>query len=81
MPTRLSIDFEHASRTWWQSGGQELWEALAGDSDASQVVVEDSIAESWLAQAEGIPGWNAGPEFAPRPVTSAPVPDDEPVEY
>ena len=81
MPTRLSIDFEHTSRSWWNSGGQELWEGLAGESDAPRVVVEDSIAASWLAQAERIPGWSAGPDFAPHPVASTAVPDDEPVEY
>ena len=81
MPTRLSIDYEHASRSWWRNGGSELWEGLTGDPEAGQVVLEESIAASWLAQAERIPGWSAGPDFAPHPVVREEVPDDEPVEY
>ena len=81
MPTRLSVDFEHPSRTWWESGGQELWDGLAGEPGANRIFVEDSIAASWLAQAERIPGWSDGPGFAPHPVTSQPVADDEEAEY
>lgn len=25
---KLSVDFEHVSRTWWEAGGQDLWEGL-----------------------------------------------------
>ena len=50
--TRLAIDFEFASRIWWESGGQDLWDALAEDFDGSRVIVDDDLASSWLVQAE-----------------------------
>ena len=37
MLVRLKIDFEHPSRVWWESGGQELWEGAAEGFDATQV--------------------------------------------
>ncbi len=75
--TRLGIDFEHASRTWWESGGSDLWEALTGEPDASSVVVDDDLAASWLGQAEQLPGWSGGPEFAPHPIRAATLSEDE----
>jgi hypothetical protein len=65
---RLAIDFEFPSRVWWESGGQELWEALAEGFDGSGVILDDDLATSWLAQAEQIRGWSAGPDYAPHPV-------------
>jgi hypothetical protein len=29
---------------------------------------EESIARSWLLEAERIPGWTGGPEYAPSPI-------------
>jgi hypothetical protein len=74
---KLAIDFEFSSRTWWDSGGQELWEALGEGFDGSSVVVDDDLAASWLAQARAITGWDDGPEFAPHPVRSSPLADDD----
>ncbi len=75
---KLAIDFEHPSRLWWESGGQELWDGIAQDSGESSVVVEEAIAHSWLAQAAALPGWDgAGHEYAPHPVRSEPAdPED-----
>ena len=76
---RLSIDFENTARHWWDSGGRELWESLLDEPDAGNVVVDEAIARSWLAQAAGIAGWDEGPEFAPHPVRPSDVADDEDV--
>jgi hypothetical protein len=76
---RLSIDFENPAEQWWECGGRDLWESLAEEADASAVVVEDSIARSWLTQAAAIPGWDDGPEYAPHPVCTSDVADDEDV--
>jgi hypothetical protein len=75
---KLSIDFEHASRTWWEAGGQSLWESIVEELGASSVVLDDDIAHSWLAQAQQIPGWSAGPEFAPHPIAARSLSDDDP---
>jgi len=74
---RLAIDFEFSSRTWWENGGQELWEAVTEGFDGSGVVVDDDLAESWLIQARGVPGWDEGPEYAPHPVRIAEVDEDD----
>jgi hypothetical protein len=73
---KLSIDHEFPSRTWWQSGGQGLWDAIS--DGLGSVVLEDDIGRSWLAQASALPGWNEGPEYAPHPIASSPVGEDEP---
>jgi hypothetical protein len=73
---RLAIDYEHAARTWWEKGGQELWDGITEGFDGSSVVLDDALAESWLAEARRIPGWDDGPEYAPNPVIAAPV-DEE----
>jgi hypothetical protein len=74
---KLSVDFEHASRTWWESGGRELWEGITGDGE-SGVVLDDDLAESWLREARKVPGWDDGPDYAPHPIAVSPVaPDDE----
>jgi hypothetical protein len=75
---RLSVDFEHASRLWWESGGQELWEGIADALDGHAVVLDDTVAESWLEQARQIPGWDSGHEYAPHPIASRPVGEDDP---
>jgi hypothetical protein len=77
MLVRLAIDFENPCKQWWDEGGRELWEGVAEAPDASQVIVDEALANSWLSQASAIPGWNDGPEFAPHPVCTRPVNDDE----
>jgi len=74
---RLAIDFEFPSRDWWQRGGQQLWEGIAETPDAPKVVVDDDLAESWLAQAARIDGWNDGPEYAPHPVRAVALAEDD----
>ena len=63
---RLAIDYEFSSREWWESGGRDLWEAIA--EEAGAVVLDDHVAESWLADAALLPGWDDGHEFAPHPI-------------
>jgi hypothetical protein len=75
---RLSIDHEFRSRTWWESGGRALWEAIAEELGGSSVVLEDDVAQSWLQQAGRIPGWNDGHEYAPHPIATSPVGEDDP---
>ena len=74
---KLAIDFEHPSRTWWEKGGQELWDGITEGFDGNSVVVDEAIAASWLAHARQIPGWEGGPEYAPHPITVSPVNEDE----
>jgi len=74
---RLAIDFEHPDRTWWEAGGQELWEGITGGDDESAVLLDDDIAASWLAEAGRLPGWEGGPDYAPHPITSRTVDPDE----
>jgi hypothetical protein len=74
---RLSVDFEFDSRTWWEGGGQELWEGITGGFDSNSVVVDEALAESWIAEAEKIPGWDDGHEFAPHPIVLVSVDEDD----
>jgi len=73
--TKLQVDFEHASRSWWEAGGQELWEGIS--DDGSSVILDDAIAQSWLVEAEKLPGWKDGHEYAPHPIASSSVTDEE----
>ena len=75
--TRLAIDFGHESRTWWENGGRDLWEAITGGFDENSVVVDDDLAASWLTTASAVEGWDAGPDFAPHPIHSSPADEDE----
>ncbi len=75
--TRLQIDFEHTSREWWEAGGEDLWLALVGDSGENHVVVDDDLASSWLREAEKLPGWSAGHEFAPHPIAASALAEGE----
>jgi len=75
---KLSVDFEHASRVWWEAGGRDLWEGLTGGFDESSVVLDDDVASSWLAEAARLPGWSDGPEFAPHPIAAQALADDDP---
>ena len=74
---RLSVDFECPAREWWEQGGQELWDGIAEGFDGSSVALDESLAESWLAEARKLPGWDNGPDYAPHPVAVSPIGDDE----
>jgi len=74
---RLSVDFENTAATWWEQGGRELWEGITEGFDGSSVVLERSLAESWLDSARKIPGWEDGPEFAPHPIAVSEVDEFE----
>ena len=75
--TRLSIDFENPGVEWWDAGGQDLWDAIIEGFDNNDVVVDKSIADSWLAQASKLPGWEGGPEFSPHPICIKGINEDE----
>ncbi|HKC49547.1 MAG TPA: hypothetical protein VKF60_02055 [Myxococcota bacterium] len=79
MLVKLAIDFECPAPLWWQSGGRALWENLLESFDNSSVVIEESIARSWLAEAARIPGWSGGPEYAPSPILLKPIDEDQDV--
>jgi hypothetical protein len=74
---RLAVDFEHPSRTWWEKGGQELWEGIAEGFDGSSVVLDDDLARSWLEEASRIQGWEDGPDYAPHPVRASALAEDD----
>jgi hypothetical protein len=75
---RLAVDFENAAPEWWDGGGRSLWESVAEASDASDVVLDESLARSWLHEAATIPGWHGGPEYAPHPICLKEVDEDVP---
>ena len=77
MLVRLKIDFEHASREWWENGGQELWEGTGEGFEEHAKLLESSLADSWMLEAARIAGWDSGPEYAPHPVRLEPVDEDE----
>ena len=79
MLIRLAIDFENRAEAWWEAGGRQLWESIVEGFDNHDVVLEESLARSWLVEAEKIPGWNEGPDYAPHPIVLKPVDEDEPV--
>jgi len=62
----LVVDYENAADKWWNSGGFELWEEIAGNRD--EVRVPKSKARRFLEQAKRIPGWLKGPSYAPTPI-------------
>ena len=70
---RLAIDFENPAPDWWSGGGRDLWDAITEGMGESAVVVDEGIAESWLAEASKLPGWAGGPEHAPHPIASGSV--------
>ncbi len=74
---RLAVDFENPAEEWWESGGRDLWESIAEGFDTGAVLVEASLAHSWLEQAAEIPGWDNGPDYAPHPVGLKDVDPDE----
>jgi hypothetical protein len=75
---KLQIDLENTSRTWWDAGGQDLWDAIVEEAGASSVVLDPDLAQSWLAQAKTIEGWDGGPEFAPHPIAATSLAEDDP---
>ncbi len=76
----LAIDFENPGTTWWEGGGRDLWEAIAESFDNNSVVIERTLAESWLVQAEQIPGWTGeGNEYSPHPIVMKELDEDEEV--
>ena len=48
---KLVVDFENTSKIWWEEGGRDLWEGMLEGFDNHSVLLEHSIAESWLAEA------------------------------
>jgi hypothetical protein len=74
---KLAIDFEFGSRVWWESGGQQLWDAVTEGFDGSGVLVDDDLAESWMLQARSIEGWDDGSEYAPHPIRLEDVNEDD----
>ncbi len=75
---KLAIDYEHRSRLWWESGGQELWDAVTESFERGSVILDDDLAASWLAAAGAIPGWSDGPEYAPHPLAVQALAEDDP---
>ncbi len=63
---RLVVDYENDAAQWWDNGGQELWFGIAGGDE--EVIVDDAVADAWLDEAQRLPGWDDGPEYAPYPV-------------
>ena len=43
---RLSVDYEFPSRSWWEKGGQDLWDAISQGFDGG-VVVSDELYLVW----------------------------------
>jgi hypothetical protein len=76
---KLRIDFEFPSRRWWENGGQQLWDGIAEGFDGSSIIVDESLAESWMAEAALIEGWDEGHEYAPHPVHVAALEEDDEV--
>jgi hypothetical protein len=74
---RLAIDFENPGTEWWESGGRDLWEALVEGFDNNDVLLEEGLAQSWLAQAANIPGWEGGAEWSPHPICLKAIDEDE----
>lgn len=79
MLVRLAIDFENPARDWWENGGRDLWEGIAEGFDGSAVVLEASLAKSWLDEAARIQGWDGGPDYSPHPIRLQPIDEDEEV--
>lgn len=74
---RLSIDFECSAEEWWENGGRDLWESLAVGFDNNDVLLDEPIAQSVMAQAAQLPGWESGHDHAPHPLRLEDVDEDE----
>ena len=79
MLVRLAIDFENTAKSWWENGGRDLWQSIVEGFDNNDVVLEESLAHSWLEEAARIDGWNDGREYAPHPICLKPIDEDEDV--
>ncbi len=74
---KLVIDFDCPSPQWWEGGGQDLWDSILEGFDNNAVVLDRSIAESWLVAASKIDGWSGGLEHAPHPIRLQELDEDE----
>ncbi|MCH7866440.1 MAG: MGMT family protein [Myxococcales bacterium] len=74
---KLAIDFDCPSPSWWDDGGRDLWESILEGFDNNDVLLDKSIAESWLSTAAAVPGWDDGPEHAPHPIRLKEIDEDE----
>jgi hypothetical protein len=74
---KLAVDFEHPSRSWWENGGQALWDGISDGFEGSSVVLDASVAASWLAEASRVPGWGDGPEYAPHPIRASQADEED----
>jgi len=74
---KLAIDFDCPSPGWWEAGGRDLWESILEGFDKNDVLLDRSIAESWIAAASRIEGWEGGPEHAPHPIRFKSIDEDE----
>ena len=77
MMVKLTIDFECPAEAWWEAGGRDLWESLVEGFDNNHVLLDESIAQSVLAQAATLLGWDSGHEHAPHPLRLENVDEDE----
>ena len=74
---KIAIDFECPAPEWWEAGGRELWQSLAEGFDNNSILLDESIADSVMAQAATLPGWESGHEHAPHPLRLEEVDEDE----
>ena len=74
---KLAVDFENPAPEWWENGGRDLWESVVEGFDNNEVLLERSVAESWMTAAAQIPGWDDGPEHSPHPICLKSVDEDE----
>jgi hypothetical protein len=74
---KLAIDFDCPSPEWWESGGRDLWESVLEGFDNNEVLMDESLAASWLKAAADVPGWEGGIEHAPHPIRMKEVDEDE----
>jgi hypothetical protein len=74
---RISIDFECPAKEWWASGGRDLWESVIEGFENNAVLLDESIADSIMQHAAGLPGWESGHEHAPHPLRLEDVDEDE----
>ena len=57
---------------------QTLPPGPVGDEEKSEVVMDEALAQSWIAQAQQIPGWQDGPDYAPHPIVAQALEPDDP---
>jgi hypothetical protein len=74
---RLTIDFENPATEWWEGGGRDLWESVVEGFENNSALLDRSLAESWLAQAATLAGWEGGPDHSPHPIRIDEVDEDE----